>query len=129
MGIVTMRKAALITAVAGGLLSVLLMIHAGRYNMPALLIVLIGMWVLMPYDALMMGNVLSPRWSETTRVTLYRMTFLVTLVSLAIYARVAFGPPRPKPAFFFVIIPPLSLALIGISLLIAKRKSRNVSTS
>ena len=124
-----MRKAALITAVAGGLLSVLLMIHAGRYNMPALLIVLIGMWVLMPYDALMMGNVLSPRWSEATRVTLYRMTFLVTLVSLAIYARVAFGPPRPKPAFFFVIIPPLSLALIGISLLIAKRRSRNISPS
>ena len=124
-----MRKAALITAVVGGLLSVLLMIHAGRYNMPALLIVLIGMWVLMPYDALMMGNVLSPRWSEATRVTLYRMTFLVTLVSVAIYASVAFGPPRPKPAFFFVIIPPLSLALIGISLLIAKRKSRNISPS
>ena len=125
----TIRKAALITAVVGGLLSVLLMIHAGRYNMPALLIVLIGMWVLLPYDALMMGNVLSPGWSEATRVTLYRMTFLVTLVSLAIYASVAFGPPRPKPAFFFVIIPPLSLALIGISLLIAKRKSRNISTS
>ena len=124
-----MRKAALITAVVGGLLSVLLMIHTGRYNMPALLIVLIGMWVLLPYDALMVGNILSPRWSETTRVTLYRMTFLVTLVSVAIYASVAFGPPRPKPAFFFVIIPPLSLALIGISLLIAKRKSRNISTS
>ena len=45
-----MRKAALITAILGGLLSVMLMIHTGRYNMPALLIVLIGMWVLLPYD-------------------------------------------------------------------------------
>ena len=120
-----MRKAAMITAVIGGLLSVLLMIHAGRYNMPAVLIVLIGMWVLLPYDAMMIGNILSPRWSETTRVTLYRVTFLITLISVAIYASVAFGPPRPKPAFFFVVVPPLSLALIGISLLVARSRSHH----
>lgn len=122
-----MRKAAIITAIVGGLLSVMLMIHTGRYNMPAVLIVLIGMWVLLPYDAMMVGNILSPRWSEATRVTLYRMTFLVTLVSVAIYASAAFGPPRPKPAFFFVIVPPLSLALIGIALLIARSRSHHGS--
>lgn len=122
-----MRKAAMITAIVGGLLSVMLMIHTGRYNMPAVLIVLIGMWVLLPYDAMMVGNILSPRWSEATRVTLYRMTFLVTLVSVAIYASAAFGPPRPKPAFFFVIVPPLSLALIGIALLIARSRSHHGS--
>ena len=117
----------MITAIVGGLLSVMLMIHTGRYNMPAVLIVLIGMWVLLPYDAMMVGNILSPRWSEATRVTLYRMTFLVTLVSVAIYASAAFGPPRPKPAFFFVIVPPLSLALIGIALLIARSRSHHGS--
>lgn len=122
-----MRKAAMITAIVGGLLSVMLMIHTGRYNMPAVLIVLIGMWVLLPYDAMMVGNILSPRWSEATRVTLYRMTFLVTLVSVAIYASAAFGPPRPKPAFFFVIVPPLSLALIGIALSIARSRSHHGS--
>ena len=120
-----MRKAAMITAVVGGLLSVLLMVHAGRYSMPPLLIVLIGMWVLLPYDAMMVGNILSPRWSETTRVTLYRLTFLVTLISVAIYASVAFGPPRPRPAFFFVLVPPLSLTLIGISLFVARSRSHH----
>jgi hypothetical protein len=119
-----MRKAAMITALVGGVLSVILMIHAGRYNMPPLLIVLIGMWVLLPYDALTMANILSPRWPELVSATLNGLTFVVTLVSLAIYATVAFGPPRPKPAFFFVLLPPLSLVLIAISLLIARTKSR-----
>ena len=122
-----MRKAALITAIVGGLLSVMLMIHTGRYNMPALLIVLIGMWVLLPYDAMMVGNILSPRWSEVTGMMLYRMTFLVTLVSVAIYASVAFGPPRPKPAFFFVIVPPLSLGLLGVALFLGRSRSHHGS--
>ena len=119
-----MRRAALLTSIAGAVLSVLLMIHAGRYNMPPLLIVLIGMWVLLPYDALTIANILSPRWPELVSATLNGLTFVVTLVSLAIYATVAFGPPRPKPAFFFVLLPPLSLVLIAISLLIARTKSR-----
>ena len=114
----------MITALVGGVLSVILMIHAGRYNMPPLLIVLIGMWVLLPYDALTMANILSPRWPELVSATLNGLTFVVTLVSLAIYATVAFGPPRPKPAFFFVLLPPLSLVVIAISLLIARTKSR-----
>jgi hypothetical protein len=122
-----MRKSALITAITGGLLSVLLMVHAGRYSMPPLLIVLIGMWVLLPYDALMVGNILSPRWSERTRVTLYRLTFVIALVSVAIYASAAFGPPRPKPAFFFVIVPPLSLLLIGVALFVARSRSHHGS--
>jgi hypothetical protein len=122
-----MRRAAMVTAILGGVLSVALMIHTGRYSMPPLLIVLIGMWVLLPYDALTLGNILSPRWPEPMRGTIYRLTFLISLVSVAIYASVAFGPPRPKPAFFFVIIPPLSLALIGIALFVARSKSHRGS--
>ena len=102
-----------------------LMIHTGRYSTPPLLIVLIGMWVLLPYDALTIGNILSPRWSNQVNRMLLRLTFLVTLVSVAIYASVAFGPPRPKPAFFFVLVPPLSLAVIAISLFAARVRSRH----
>ena len=119
-----MRKAALITAIVGGILSVLLMIHTGRYNMPPLLIVLMGMWVLLPFDALTVGNILSPRWSARVSTMLYRITFAVAVVSVAVYATVAFGPPGPRPAFFFVIMPPLSLALITISLLVSRRTTR-----
>lgn len=120
-----MRKTALITAIAGGALSVFLMIHAGHYTMPPLLIVLIGMWVLLPYDALTLGNILSQRWSSSVSGTLYRLTFFITLVSVVVYAVAAFGQTAQKPAFFFVVIPPLSLALIGILLFIARSRSRH----
>lgn len=119
-----MRRAAIITAIAGGVLSVFLMIHTARYHMPPLLVVLIGMWVLLPYDALTVGSILSTRWPTLLRAALYRLTFVVTLVSLVIYATVAFGPPRPKPAFFFVLLPPLSLVVIAISLFVARKTSR-----
>lgn len=117
-----MKKAALATAIIGGLLSVFLMIHAGRYSTPPLLIALIGMWVLLPYDALVIGNLLSPRWQQQVGTVLYRLTFLLTLVSVAIYASVAFGPPRARPAFFFVIVPPLSLVLTGLVLGVARQR-------
>ena len=119
-----MKKAALATALIGGLLSVFLMIHAGRYSTPPLLIALIGMWVLLPYDALVVGNILSPRWQQQIGTMLYRLTFLLTLVSIAIYASVAFGPPRPELAFFFVIGPPLSLLLTGLVLGVARQRLR-----
>jgi hypothetical protein len=122
-----MKKAALATALIGGLLSVFLMIHAGRYSTPPLLIALIGMWVLLPYDALVIGNILSPRWQPQVGAVLYRLTFLLTLVSVAIYASVAFGPPRPRPAFFFVIVPPLSLVLTGLVLGVARQRFRRLS--
>ena len=119
-----MRRAALVTAIAGGVLSVFLMIHTARYHMPSLLVILIGMWVLLPYDALTLANILSTRWPTFMSAALYRLTFVITLVSLVIYATVAFGPPRPKPAFFFVLLPPLSLVVIAISLFVARRTSR-----
>ena len=119
-----MKKAALVVAGTGALLSFLLMIHAGRYSMPTILIVLIGMWVLLPYDAMILGNVLAPRWSPEVGAMLYRMTFLVTIASLIVYAASAFGPPRAKPAFYFVLVPPVALLVLGASLGIAAASAR-----
>ena len=38
---------------------------------------------------------------------------ILALGSVAIYADVAFGPPREKPAFVFLVVPLASWLLIG----------------
>ena len=51
----------------------------------------------------------------------------LTLGSLAVYGVVALGPPRPKPAFVFLVVPLASWLLIAIVLAIAVRRSGRLS--
>ena len=110
---------ALIAVLAGAVGSVGLMLHAGRNNPSRLLLVLFALWVLSPFLALVLANMVSKRWSVLTRATLYTVMLLLTVGSLAAYGVVALGPPRPKTAFAFVVVPPASWLLIGIVLTIA----------
>jgi hypothetical protein len=123
-----LRTAALIAVLAGAVGSVGLMLHAGRRNNSRILMVLFTLWVLSPFLALVLANAVSKRWSVLTRATLYSVTLVLTLGSLAIYADVALGPPRAKPAFVFVVVPPASWLLIAIvvpiAALISGRRSR-----
>ena len=123
-----LRAAALIAVLAGAVGSVGLMLHAGRRNNSRILLVLFALWVLSPFVALVLANVVSKRWSVHTRATLYSVMLILTLGSLAIYGDVALGPPRPKTAFVFVVVPPASWLLIAIvvpiAALISGRRSR-----
>jgi hypothetical protein len=105
---------ALIFLATGALGSVGLMGFVGRHQRSALLLVLFTVWVLSPYAALAVGVALSTRWSVPIRRTLYTLTIVVALGSLAIYGTVAFGPPRPQPAFYFIVVPPSCWLLIAI---------------
>ena len=98
--------------------------------MPPLLVVLIGLWVISPFLFLALGDVLSARWPLLSRPTIHVLALVLTAVSLAVYQAVAFGPPRPKPAFFFVLIPPISWLVIatcvGMAALVSrKRRTRS----
>ena len=114
-----LRAAALIAATAGAAGSVALTLHAGRRNHSRLLLILFVLWVLSPFAALVWASVISKRWPILMRATLYGVTWVVTLASLAIYGYVALGPPRAKTAFAFVVIPPASWLLIAIVVSIA----------
>ena len=114
-----LHSAALIAVLAGAVGSVGLMLHAGHRNPSRLLLVLFALWVLSPFIALVLANMVSKRWSVLTRATLYTVMLVLTVGSLAIYGDVALGPPRPKAAFVFVVVPPASWLLIGIVLPIA----------
>ena len=120
-----LRTVGLVTLAVGGAGSVGLMVYAG-HNAPRLLIFLFAIWVGSPFLLLLLANMVSKRWSVLTRATLYSLMVAVTLGSLVAYTYRVLWPPKSTPAFIFVLVPPLSWALILISILIAALVSRRL---
>jgi len=119
-----LRVVALIAVVAGAVGSLVLMLRAGR-STPRLLLVVFVIWVLSPFVALLWANMVSKRWSVVTRTTLYCVTLVVTLGSLAFYGElVVVKPPGSANAFLFVVVPPGSWLLMTIVVPIAAFISR-----
>jgi hypothetical protein len=124
---------ALIALLAGAVGSVGLMLRAGHRNPSLLLIALFTLWVLAPFVALVWANVVSKRWSVSTRATLYVAMLVIALGSLAIYGALVFGTLRAKTGFVFLVVPAASWLLIAIVVaidaVISARLSRgNVGT-
>jgi hypothetical protein len=111
-----LRKAGLLAIVLGGVGSVTLTLYTGRRNPSALLMAVFAIWVLLPFVALAVADAMSTNWSALTRTVLYALMIVITIDTLGIYAYVAFGPSRPQPAFWFLVVPPASLLLIAILL-------------
>ncbi|MEO6223230.1 MAG: hypothetical protein ABIP90_08255 [Vicinamibacterales bacterium] len=115
------RTIALIAAAAGGAGSVTFLLRAGNRNSSlALLVALFSIWVAAPFVALVWAIVKSDRWATFTRTTVYWLTIGVALGSLAIYSRWIDVKPAGSPnTFLFVVVPPLSLAIITFAISIA----------
>src|SRR5436190_19996122 len=113
-----LQTAALTVALAGAAGSVGLTIFQGRRNPSLLLMGIFAIWVLSPFVALVISIVRSKGWTFPTRVMLWGLTLTITIGSLAVYASVALGPPRPQPAAFFLVVPMLSWVLAGVLLLV-----------
>ncbi len=122
-----LRAAALIAVLAGAGGSAGLMLRAGRRNDSRILMVLMAIWVLSPFMAIAWANLVSKRWPVLTRVTLYSVTLVLTLASLAVYGVDALRPPRAQAAFVFVVVPPASWLLIAIVVPIAALISGRLS--
>jgi len=122
-----LRAVALLAVVAGAGGSVGLMLRAGQRT-PRLLLVLFTIWVLSPFVALLWAYMVSKRWSLVTRATLYCVTLVVTLGSLAIYGElVVLRPPGSPNAFLFVVVPPASWVFMTIVVPMAALISRRLS--
>ena len=111
-----LRKAGLLAIVVGGVGSVFLTLYTGRRNPSALLMAVFAIWVLLPFVALAAADAMSTNWSALTRTVLYALMFVTAIDTLGTYGYVAFGPPRPQPAFWFLVVPPASLLLIAVLL-------------
>ena len=122
-----LRALALIAAVAGAAGSVGLTLQVGRRNRSLVLMALFVVWVLSPFVAVIWAHVVSRRWSVLNRSILYIAILILTLGSLASYGAVAFGPPRPKPAFVFLVVPLASWLLFAIVVLAAAFLSARLS--
>ena len=120
-----LRAVALFAVVAGAVGSLGFMLRAGRRT-PRFLLVLFVIWVLSPFAALAWANIVSRRWSILTQATLYCVTLVLTLGSLAIYGGLVLPPAGSPAAFVFVLVPPVSwllLATVPIAALISRRLS------
>jgi hypothetical protein len=124
--IALLHKTALIAVLIGTVGSVILTLRAGG-STPRLLLVLFVFWVLSPFVALAWANMVSKRWSVLTRATLYCVTLVITLGSLAIYGDVVLPPAGSPRAFMFVLGPLGSWLLMTIVVLIAALVSGRLS--
>ena len=118
------RSAALIGVVAGAVGSLAFMLRVGQRNKSVLLMMMFAVWVLAPFVALAWAHARSTGWAALTRSTLYVVMLIVTLVSPIIYGTVALGPPRPKPASFFLVVPAASWLLLVVAVSIAAWTAR-----
>jgi membrane protease YdiL (CAAX protease family) len=114
---------ALIGVITGAVGSVGLTLYAGR-NTPRFLLVLFIIWVLSPFAALAWANLKSKRWSVLTRATLYCVTLVIVLASLAIYGKVVLPPAESPRAFAFIVVPLGSWLLMVIIVPMAEFISR-----
>src|SRR6266700_2562256 len=78
-----LHTVALTAVVAGAGGSVGLMLRVGHRNPSRILLVLFVIWVLSPFIALILADILAKRWSVLTRATLYGVMLILTLGSLA----------------------------------------------
>jgi hypothetical protein len=121
-----LRRAAVVAVVTGSAGSIALMLIVGHRNPSRILLALFAIWVLSPFVALALANLVSKRWSVVTRGTLHSMMLILTVGSLAIYVIVSSTRPA-KPAFAFLIVPLVSWVLIAtvipIVALISGRKT------
>lgn len=115
----SMRAAAMIVTVTGAIGSVGFVLRVGEHNDSQWLIALFVIWVLSPFAAFVLAYMASPRWATLTRTTLYILMLVLPLVSITLYGDVALGPPRPQPAFRFLVVPGSSWLLIATLLPIA----------
>ena len=122
-----LRAVSIIALIAGAIGSLGFMFREGQQT-PRLLLVLFTIWILSPFAALFWAITLSKRWSLLTRATLYFVTLIVALGSLAIYGElVDIRPSGSATAFLFVIVPSASVIFIAIVVPIAMFISSRLS--
>ena len=114
---------ALLAVLAGASVSLAFMFNAGRNQNSIFLIVLFTGWVLSPFIALLVTDVISRRWPIPARVPLYLLMLFITLGSLVSYSG-AFSLPGMKPASKFLIVPLVSWLLMLTVILIVRSRPR-----
>jgi hypothetical protein len=99
------RLLAMFACVLGAGASLVFMYQVGHRQPSFVLVLLFTVWVLSPFVALLVGALVSASWAAPSRAALHGVMFAVSVLSPAVYGVVALGPPRPQPAFAFLVVP------------------------
>ncbi len=102
------RVLRLVSAAAGaasGFAAAALTLWAGRHNPSIVLVLLFAAWAASPFAGALLAHLISNRWPQFMRTALYIATLILTAASLAIYAEMAFGHPKAKLGFVFLVVP------------------------
>lgn len=122
-----LRAAGLIALFVGAAGSLGFFFHTGRHP-PRIVIVGFVVWILSPFVVLGAAHLISKRWSNLTRRTLYIVMLIIALGTLAAYGDDAIGRRTAHAAFVYVMVAPVSWLLIAIALsiaaIISRRRSR-----
>jgi hypothetical protein len=121
-----LHSMALIVILAGAVGSLILTFHAGRKNNSVLLPLLFAVWVLSPFIACLMSDIISRSWSVFARAGLYCFIIALTVCSLLCYGGIL-SPPGVKPAFVFLIVPLISWILLLIFIPLSEKVSGRMS--
>jgi hypothetical protein len=116
-----LRTAAFVTLVIGALVSLGLMARMGRHQSSLLLIVLFVIWDAAPFALLGLAIWWSRSRDARVEMAACAVSFAVSIGSVGTYLLDTFGPPHPRPAFMFVIVPPVSIVATVVALLTAHR--------
>ena len=99
-----LRTIAVVVVLAGAVGSLAMTLYAGQKNNSVLLVLLFAIWVLSPFIAFLIANVITRLWNDLNRKTLYYIMIFLPVVSLVCYSG-AISPPGLKPAFIFLVVP------------------------
>ena len=91
------------------------MLRAGSRQHSTLLILLFTVWVLSPFIALALADLMAARRTDARRIAIYGAMIGVAFVSLSIYALDALRGPHPQAAFVYVVVPPGCWLLIALA--------------
>jgi hypothetical protein len=119
-----LRAAALIAIPVGAVGSIGLFLRQAE-RAPLLIVIGFILWMVSPFALLAWAMAAAKRWSMSTRATIYSLALLITLASMAVYARAVDVAPRGSAnAFRFVAVAPASWLLIAIVVPLATLASR-----
>jgi len=110
---------AVLMVLAGAAGSLGFTLYTGRHNPSVVLILLFAGWVVSPFIALLLINVITKRWQLFDRLILYHLMVIITLGSMIIYSGL-WSPQNARTAFVFLVVPLLSWTLMGLILLAAR---------
>ena len=107
-------------AIAGAVGSSAFVLYVGRRNSAHWLIALFVLWVSSPFVLLAYLTGLAQLWTVRARTIVSLATIGLAVITLAFYGTVVLGPPRPKPASNFLIVPAVSWLAIVTGIAIAR---------